>query len=141
MMSGDIMVLAHGLVVKFREYFDKVVKALENIDIASNVYIEIFATSPRIALAIGEKYFFRAENYLATTTLLIENGDTTIVKIITAGGRRGLLDLFDWGSARDYAYIIADELSKALGKKYEVIMNIDYLDKSKSSLMHNINIR
>jgi len=141
MMSGDAMVLAHGLVVRFQEYFDKVVKALENIDIASNVYIEIFATSPRIAVAIGEKYFFRAENYLAATTLLIENGDTTIVKIITAGGRRGPLDLFDWGSARDYAYIIADELSKALGKKYEVIKNIDYLDKSKSSLMHNINIR
>jgi len=72
---------------------------------------------------------------------LIEDGDTTIVKVITAGGRKGLLELFDMGSARDYAYIIVDELSKALGKKYEVIMNIDYLDKSKSNLMHNINIR
>jgi len=135
------MVLAHGLIVRFQEYFDNVIKALEHIDIASNVYIEIFTTSPRIALAIGEKYFFRAGNYLAATTLLIEDGDTTIVKVITTGGRKGLLDLSDMGSARDYAYIIVDELSKALGKKYEIIRNIDYLDKSKSNLMHNINIK
>lgn len=130
------MVLAHGLLVRFRESFDRVFEALNRVEEASNVYIEALETRPRTALAVGEKYFFRAKNYLTVTVMLIEDGESTAVKVIASGGREGLLDLFDMGSYRDYAHLVVDEISRNLGKRYEILSEVDYLEKSKSSLLY-----
>ncbi len=135
-ISYDEMVLAHGIAVRFREKFDRVFEALTSIDEASNVYVETLDTEPKTALAVGEKYFFRAENYLTVTVLLLENGDSTIVKAIASGSRAGLFDVFDLGACKDYTHIVVNEISRILGKDFEVIGEVDYLDRSKSGILH-----
>jgi len=61
-------VLAHGVLALFNASFDSVVEVLKRISIASNVFLEVLNCKPRVALAVGEKYFFRAKNYLSATT-------------------------------------------------------------------------
>ncbi|MCD6368544.1 MAG: hypothetical protein J7L38_01955 [Thermoproteales archaeon] len=129
------MPLAHGVTARLPAAFNNVVKALELLDHASSVYLEVFETQPRMAIAVGEKYFFRAGNYLSSTTLVIEDEDHTIVKIVASGGRRGLLDLFDLGSAKDYANDILYDLCGKVGVKPETVVEVDYLDKSRSNKM------
>lgn len=130
------MVLAHGLAVRFRERFDKVVEALNDVDDASNVYLEVLDTSPRVAVAIGEKFFFRASNYASVSVIVIEDGDSTIVKTVSSGSREKPFDLFDLGTSKDYTYLVVEDISTRLGKDFEVIAEIEYLDRSKSELLH-----
>jgi len=71
------MPLAHGVLAEFDAPFERVVEALRRISDACNVFIEVVDTEPRIAVAIEEKYFFRAGNYLAATTVVLDlNGKT-----------------------------------------------------------------
>ncbi len=124
--------LAHGLVARFPTGFDSVVNTLQSIDIASNVYYEILDSRPRIALFVGEKYFFRAKNALAATTIVIESGLGTIVKVVACGGRESIFDFFDLGASRDYARMIVKELEKRLGTEAEIVAEVDHLSSSKS---------
>lgn len=131
------MVLAHGVVVRFRCGFDRVVEALRSISIASKVYLEVFDTRPRVAVAVGEKYFFRAGNSLAATTIVVERGPgEVIVKVIATGARSGVFDFFDMGSSEDYTYLILYELAKRLGTGYDILAEVSRLDLSKSHKLH-----
>ncbi|RSN73616.1 MAG: hypothetical protein DSO07_09800 [Thermoproteota archaeon] len=132
------MPLAHGLVVKYQAQFNEVVSAVMKVNEASNVYLEVINSKPRIAVFVGEKFFFRAENYLSVTSIAfdMENG-TTILKIISTAGRdSSIFGLFsDFGSSRDYCFQVADSISQILGIKYEVVCDIDYLDANRSKEM------
>jgi hypothetical protein len=70
--------LAHGVAVRVytSSKFSAVVEVAKGCDIYSNVYIEVLGSSPRVAVAVGEKYFFRIDNYLAITVIAID-GVTT----------------------------------------------------------------
>jgi hypothetical protein len=68
--------LAHDVAVRVYTSFSAVVEAVRRCDIYSNVCIEVLGSSPRVAVAVGEKYFFRIDNYLAITVIAID-GVTT----------------------------------------------------------------
>lgn len=130
------MTLAHGIVARFNVGFDDIISVLYKVDIASSVYIEVLDTNPRIGIAIGEKYFFRADNSLAATTIVIEDRNKSIVKVIATGARSGILDLFDLGSSRDYTRLILDRIAEKLGAKYEVVAEVNYLDTLNSPQLY-----
>jgi hypothetical protein len=56
--------------------FLSIVEALRGCDVCSNVYLKVIESSPRVVVAVGEKYFFRIDNYLALTVIAID-GVTT----------------------------------------------------------------
>jgi len=130
------MPLAHGLVVKYQAQFNEVVSAIMKVNEASNVYLEVINSKPRIAVFIGEKFFFRAKDYLSATSIAfdMENG-TTILKIISTAGRSSIFGFSDLGSSRDYCFQVADSVSQILRIKYEVVCDIDYLDTNRSKKM------
>ncbi|MEM4470446.1 MAG: hypothetical protein QXF73_06290, partial [Desulfurococcaceae archaeon] len=66
------MVLAHGVVARIYASFDRVISLLRPEREFSNVYIEVLNTKPGVAIAIGEKYFIRAGNYLALALIFVE---------------------------------------------------------------------
>jgi hypothetical protein len=76
-------------------------------------------SSPRIAVAIGEKYFFRVDNYLAVTVIAIDKGDYVVLKAVATGGRKGLLSFFDYGASRDYAVEVVSSVCRALKASVE----------------------
>ncbi|HDD25527.1 MAG TPA: hypothetical protein ENF75_00355 [Acidilobales archaeon] len=127
--------LAHGVVVKFSADFDKVIEAFKYVPEAFNVYSEVFSTKPRIAVFVGEQYYIRAGSSLLVTSIAIESGKETVVKVITGGGKAGLLDISDWGASRDYVWKIIQWLSQVLKLKPKLITEVDYLDISKAHLM------
>jgi len=49
--------LVHGVAVRVYTSFSAVVEAVKRCDICSNVYVEVLDSSPRVAVAVGEKYF------------------------------------------------------------------------------------
>ncbi len=64
--------LAYGIAVRLEAPFDKVVEALRTVEKASNIYWEIINRGgSHVAVFVGEKYFFRAKNSLALTTIVI----------------------------------------------------------------------
>jgi len=126
------MPLAHGILARLHASFEQVVKALSGLDEASSVYLEVLDTIPRTAVAIGEKYFFRVDNYLSVTVIVVEKEGLSLVKVIACGGRKGFLNPFDLCSSRDYAREVLSQLSRMLGSNYEVLSEVDYLDRSKS---------
>lgn len=129
------MVLAHGVVARIYASFDRVIDVLKPGRDFSNVYVEVLNTRPKVAIAVGEKYFFRAGNYLALTLVIIDEERSTLVKAIATGGRRGLLDLFDLGSSRDYALESITSICEFLRAECEVLREVDYLEASKSELL------
>jgi len=129
------LVLAHGVVARIYASFDRVISLLRPEREFSNVYIEVLNTKPGVAIAIGEKYFIRAGNYLALALIFVEEERSTLVKAIATGGRRGPLDLFDLGSSRDYAVESITRMCEALRAECEVLREVDYLDASKSEVL------
>jgi len=126
------LALAHGLVARLHVPFDAAYAALLETDIASNIYHEVLPTEPRVAVAVGEKYFIRAGNSLAATTILLDEDSSTLVKIVATGAREGLLDFFDLGSSRDYTRLILRRLAERTGADYEVLAEVDRLDSLKA---------
>ena len=60
--------------------------ALRACNACSNVYVEVLDSSPKIAAAVGEKHFFRVDNYLAVTVIAIDRGDHVVLNAIATGG-------------------------------------------------------
>jgi len=127
------MPLAHGVAVRVYAGFQSVTEAVKWCDICSNVYVEVVDSTPRVAVAVGEKYFFRVDNYLAVTVVAIDRGDHVVLKVIATGGRRGLLSFFDYGASRDYAVEVVDTVCRALKAKCEVVAEVNHLEQPKSS--------
>ena len=123
--------LVHGLVAKFPIGFDTIVNALKDISIASNVYGEVFKTSPKVAIFIGEKYYFRAKSGLMAATIVIESSGGVIAKIIASDGRESFIDFFDLGASKSYAHKILDELADKLRLRQTIITEVNNLDCKK----------
>lgn len=129
------MTLAHGVVARINTRFDRVVDVLKPDKAFSNVYVEVLNTRPRIAIAIGEKYFFRAGNYAVITLILVEENDSTIIKAVAAGSKKGLLDFTDLGVSRDYARDSINAICEFLKTTCEIVREVEYLDAFKSELL------
>lgn len=98
--------------MRFHTDFNPVFKAFKRVPYASNVYV--YNTSPKMGIAIGEKYFLRADNALLSTAVILESNEGVVLRIITEGGKKRLLNFFDLGSSKDYAYNIINALEKEL---------------------------
>jgi hypothetical protein len=83
--------LAHGVAVRVytSSKFSAVVEVAKGCDIYSNVYIEVLGSSPRVAVAVGEKYFFRVDNYLVITVIAIDGGDHVVLEVVATGVEKG----------------------------------------------------
>jgi hypothetical protein len=125
--------LAHGVAVRIYTSFSAVVEAVKRCGICSNVYIEVLDSSPRVAVAVGEKYFFRVDNYLAVTVIAIDRGDHVVLKAVATGGRKGLLSFFNYEASRGYAVEVVDSVCRALKTKCEAVAEVSYLEQSKPS--------
>jgi len=125
--------LAHGVAVRVYTSFSAVVEAVKGCDIYSSVYIEVVDSSPKIAVAVGEKYFFRVDNYLAITVIAIDRSDYVVLKTVATGGRKGLLSFLDYEASRDCAVEVVDSVCRALKAKCEAVAEVSYLEQLKSS--------
>jgi hypothetical protein len=101
------------------------------------IYYEQIGSKPRMAVAVGEKYFVRAGNSLAATALVIEDEGRgcTRVKVVATGARSGLLDFLDLGPSRDYTRRIVEKLAELTGADYTVVAEVDRLDSSKAEAL------
>ncbi|GAB6948137.1 hypothetical protein JCM16161A_22670 [Vulcanisaeta sp. JCM 16161] len=124
-------VLAHGIRAVFPVGFDPVVNVIRDYDPASNVYFTVLGTNPRVAIAFGQKFFFRIGHYLACMTLVIERGSETEVRIIAHSGLQ-FSAFSDYGASADYALDVLDHLSKSLGVDPRDVVEVDYMDVTKS---------
>jgi len=125
--------LAHAVRCRLPAGFDSVVRAVLDTSGASSIYYEQLPVKPRVFVAVGEKYYIRAGNALIATTIVIERPGYTEVKVLAGGGKKGLLDLFDLGSSKDYAHEIIESISRRIGMNPIDIVEIDYMDAGKSS--------
>lgn len=123
--------MAHGIRAVFPAGFDSVANAVRDYDPASNVYFTVLSTSPRVAVAFGQKFFFRIGHYLSCMTLVIERDSETEVRIIAHSGLQ-LSALSNYGANVDYARDVLDRLSKSLGVDPRDVVEVDYMDVTKS---------
>lgn len=131
-MSGRV--LAHGIRAIYPVGFDAVVNAVRGYDAASNIYFATLNTSPRVAIAYGQKYFFRVGQYISCVTIVIERGSETEVRIIAHSGLRAL-SFGDYGASASYAREVLDNISNALNAGPRSVVEVDYMDASKSQLL------
>lgn len=101
----------------------------------SNVHVEVLKTSPRVAVTVGEKFFFRARNYLAITMLLIEEGDYDVGQGSSDWRRRGLLDLSS-SSSKDYTLESLEDLCRIVITECQVLKEVEYLEATKSERLY-----
>ncbi len=125
--------LAHGIKAKIPASFDNVVNALWMIDEASNLYGEVYPTTPRTALFFGEKYFLRAGSSLGIAVFVIEASGYTVVKMFSTGGKRGLLDFTDLGASKSYIDGVLENLTKRLGVKPIDTTEVSYLSRDRAT--------
>ncbi|GAB6945377.1 hypothetical protein [Vulcanisaeta sp. JCM 14467] len=131
-MSGRV--LAHGIRAVFSASFDAVANAVRGYDEASNIYFTVLNTSPRVAVAYGQKYFFRVGQYISCVTLVIERGSETEVRIIAHSGLKAL-SFGDYGASAAYAREVLGYLSNALNVSPRDVVEVDYMDVTKSQLL------
>jgi hypothetical protein len=124
-------VLAHGVRAMFPISFESVVDAVRGYDSASNIYFTVLGTSPRVAVALGQKFYFRIGHYLCCMTLVNESGSETEVRIIAHSGLQ-LSALTDYNASANYALDVLDHLSKSLGVNPRDVVEVDYMDVTKS---------
>jgi len=84
-------------------------------------------------VAVGEKYFFRVDSYLAVMVMAIDRSEHVVLKAIATGGRKGLFLLFDYGASRDYVAEVVSSVCRTLKAKCEAVAEVSYLEQSKSS--------
>jgi len=125
--------LARAIRCRFPVGFDSIVNAVLDTGSACNIYYEQLPVKPRVFIAIGEKYYMRVGTALNSTTIVIDGSGYTEVKIVAGGGKKGLLDLFDLGSSKDYAHEIIESISRKIGIKPIDIIEINYMDSGKST--------
>jgi len=84
-------------------------------------------------VAIGEKYFFRVDSYLAVTVIAIDGGDYVVLKAVATGGRKGLLSFLDYRASRDYVAEVVNSVYRVLKAKCGAVAEVSYLEQSKST--------
>jgi hypothetical protein len=128
-MSGRV--LAHGVRAVFPANFESVVNVVRSYDPASSIYFTVLNTRPRVAVAFGQKFFFRINHYLSCMVLVIERDSETEVRIVAHSGLP-LSAFSDYGASADYALDVLNHLSKSLGVSPKDVVEIDYMDVTKS---------
>ncbi|AFK22392.1 DUF6054 family protein [Pyrococcus sp. ST04] len=107
------------IVAKTNAKFDEVVEVIKKIEEASSIHTEYFE---RAVVFIGEKYFFRSNSWASAITIVKDLGKEVIIRIITTGSGRGLLNI-DYGANKSYARDIIDQIKRKLA--VEIIKEID----------------
>ncbi len=131
--------LAYDIAVRLNAPFDKVVEALRTVEEASNIYWEIIDRGgARVAVFVGEKYFFRAKNSLALTTIVIEQPEYTILRLIATGSRESLFDFIDLRATKDYATETIEKITEKLGTKPILIAEAHHLKHKKARILHSM---
>ncbi len=125
---------SHGIRALFPVDFNKVIDILRNYEHASNVYFTILDTKPKVAIFIGGMYSRRAQGFMTAVTLVTERGGSTEVRIVTQSHRPAVLG-GDLGASRLYASDILDVIVKNLNVTPNDVVNVDYMDSSKSHLL------
>ncbi len=122
------MVKSHMIISLTSAPFDQVIKVLWGLQEAVSVHAEIINSKPRVAIFIGEKYFFRTDSWASSVTIVKETARGTLVKIIATAGGEGILN-FGWGANRSYAHEIFDYIMRSCGA--EIVKEVDNYDISK----------
>ncbi|MFP3239770.1 MAG: hypothetical protein RXQ94_01415 [Caldivirga sp.] len=125
---------SHGIRALLPVGFDYVVNALRNYKYASNVYFTVLGTSPRVAVFMGGKFFFRTLGFITVVTVVIDNGNYTEVKIVTHTNEFAFRG-GDFGASKSYAFRVLKAITKGLGVSPSNVLSIDYMDSSKSTLL------
>jgi hypothetical protein len=115
--------------------FDQIAQNLK--DKFGNVHNERWSTSDgRVAVSLGESYFFRSGSDAAILMILKEvSVSETNLEIISCAGASGLAG---WSLGAESSYV--HEISKSLQKSgfiVEVIKEINYYDSFEQALLNN----
>lgn len=92
-------------------------------------YFSVLNTRPRVALAIGQRLYPMSFNRIPAFTVVIERGDAAEVGIVA----HTYPSLYDVGTARRYAWDILNTVAQRLQVKPVEVVDVDYMDSSKSS--------
>ncbi len=114
--------------------FDRIVDTLKRMHEAVSVHLEYINGSPRIAVFIGEKMFFRTSSWASAVTIVKEVQGKTVIKVIATGGGGGLLNV-GWGANRSYARNIIEHLAKTLPIKIVKEINDYNISKWKEAFI------
>ncbi|MGA2683261.1 MAG: hypothetical protein ABSF44_15855 [Candidatus Bathyarchaeia archaeon] len=119
---------SHYILCRVSGSFDQIAQNLS--DKFGNVHNERWNTlEGRIAVILGESYFFRSNSDAAILMIMKEVSlSETNLEIISCAGASGLAG-FSLGSESSYVHEIRDSLQKS-GFKVEVIKEINYYDSS-----------
>ncbi len=107
------MAKSHMVIAVSQAGFDSVVDILRRMHEAVSVHAEYINSSPRTAIFIGEKMFFRTGSWASAVTIVKEVQGRVVVKVIATGGGEGLLNL-GWGANKSYARSIIEFIAKSL---------------------------
>lgn len=129
------MAISHGAVAKVYASFESVVDALKPDKPFSNIYLEVLNTKPRVAIAVGEKFFFRAGSYVSITIIAIESSGSTIVKAISCGSKESIFDITDFGATKDYTIDSINEICRMLNAHCEIVKEVSRLEANKSQML------
>ncbi len=104
-------------VVKVEVYarYSEVIRAIDEHPHASNVYLREISTSPRVAVACGEHFFFRTSSWGGITLVIIEAGEKTLLDVIGFAAASGVLKI---SLGAETSYI--KEILRYLSERFQV---------------------
>ena len=124
-----MLVPAHGLRALLPVGFDAVVDVLRNDKHVSGIYFAVLNTRPRVAVAVGEEFYLMSFRRISAFIEVIEGEDATELRVIT----HTYPALSDLGASRSYAWEILSAVIGRLGVRPVNVVDVDYMDSSKSS--------
>jgi len=124
-----MLVPAHGLRALLPVGFDAVVDVLRNDKHTSGIYFAVLNTRPRVAVAVGEEFYLMSFRRISAFIVVIEGEGATELRVIT----HTYPALSDLGTSKSYAWEILNAVIGRLGVRPVNVVDVDYMDSSKSS--------
>jgi len=127
--------LRAGAVARFAASFDRVVDTIRTIEEYSNIYCKVFDSKPRLAVFVGEKYWFRAGNAAVATVIVEEALGGTIVRVVTGGSKQSIFDFIDWGATKKYAEDLIKKIASRLDTPPQSTRTVEGMDCYKTGYL------